>query len=259
VRQPSAPESVSSTTQRSSTFAPTKCACAPVLDRTAFVERLRSVGAQRYHDKHPFHVAMHDGRLSSGDIRTWVANRYYYQKSLPVKDAAILSNLPDRSFRRRWIQRIIDHDGTSDGGGGIDMWLALSRAVGLSEEMVLSERRVHARTRAAVDSYVAFARSSPWLLAVASSLTELFAPELMARRVAALARMYPWIDQAGLQYFRARIDIAPKDSQYALAWVCEFAGSAELQSACVDALRFKCDVLWEILDATTLACREMPA
>lgn len=231
----------------------------PVLDHSAFIDRLRSVGALRYHDKHPFHIAMHEGRLSSSDIRTWAANRYYYQKSLPVKDAAILSNLPDRYFRRLWIKRIVDHDGTSDGGGGIDMWLALARAVGLSEETVLSERHVHARTRAAVDSYVEFARTSPWLLAVASSLTELFAPELMVRRVAALAERYPWIDQPGLQYFRARIDIAPKDAQHALSWVCEFATSDQLQRACVDALRFKCDVLWEILDATTLACREMPA
>jgi pyrroloquinoline-quinone synthase len=231
----------------------------PVLEASELVERLRSVGAQRYHDKHPFHIAMHEGRLSPGEIRTWVANRYYYQKSLPIKDAAILSNLPGRDFRRLWIARIIDQDGTSANGGGIDMWLTLSRAVGLSEETVVSERHVHPRTRAAVDSYVAFARASSWLPAVASSLTELFAPDLMARRVAALAERYPWIDQSGLQYFHARINIAPKDAQYALRWVCEFATSADKQRACVDALKFKCDVLWEILDATAIACDEIPA
>jgi pyrroloquinoline-quinone synthase len=188
-------------------------------------------------------------------IRTWVANRYYYQKSIPMKDAAILSKLPEPEMRRRWILRIVDHDGT-DGGtpGGIEMWLRLARAVGLDESIVRSERLVHPGTRFAVDAYVTFARERDWLPAVASSLTELFAPQLMTSRVEALLEKYAWIDPAGLEYFRTRIRIAPKDAAYALEWVCRYADSEDRQRACVDALRFKCDVLWAILDATQLAC-----
>lgn len=226
-----------------------------VLDRSAFVDRLKQVGAQRYHDKHPFQVLMNEGALAPDHVRMWAANRYYYQKSIPAKDAAILSSLPDREMRRRWIKRITDHDGTLEhGGGGLEMWLALTRAVGLDEADVRSERLVQPGTRFAVDAYVTFARTQPWLPAVASSLTELFAPALMTRRLASLLERYAWIDPAGLAYFRARIDIAPRDAEYALDWVCEHARTAESQQACVDALRFKCDVLWAVLDATQAAC-----
>ena len=226
-----------------------------MLDREAFVERLRAVGEQRYHDKHPFHLRMHAGALSQDELRMWAANRYYYQKSIPVKDAAIVSNLPNREMRRRWIQRIVDHDGTEQsGGGGLEMWLALARAVGLSDAEVRSERFVQPGTRFAVDAYVTFARTQPWLPAVASSLTEMFAPTLMTQRLAALLERYPWIDPEGLAYFRARISIAPVDAAYTLEWVCEHARSAEAQQACIDALRFKCDVLWAVLDATQAAC-----
>ncbi|MDQ6766879.1 MAG: pyrroloquinoline-quinone synthase PqqC [Candidatus Eremiobacteraeota bacterium] len=219
-----------------------------------FVERLRSVGERRYHDKHPFHRAMHAGVLTPEQIRGWVANRYYYQKSIPIKDAAILSNLPDREKRRVWIQRIIDHDGTLErGGGGIESWLALARAVGLDEDEVASERRVLPGTRFAADAYVTFARTQPWLPAVASSLTELFAPELMSQRIAVLAEKYPWIADSGLAYFRSRLELAPKDAAYALRWVCENATSEQAQAACIRALEFKCDVLWAILDATQAA------
>jgi pyrroloquinoline-quinone synthase len=216
----------------------------------AFEARLRAVGAQHYHDRHPFHRAMHAGSLSRAQVHSWIINRYYYQKSIPVKDAAILSNLPDRSKRRVWIQRILDHDGTADTGGGIDLWLTLARAAGLREDDVVAERFVHPGTRFAVDGYVHFARTSPWIPAVASSLTELFAPELMAQRIIAIAEKYPWIDPAGLDYFRARLHLAPRDAAYALAWVTENAVTQELQDACVAALRFKCDVLWSLLDAT---------
>lgn len=222
--------------------------------QTTFVERLRAVGAARYHDKHPFHVAMHEGVLTRDQIAGWVANRYYYQKNIPVKDAAILSNLPDRDKRRMWISRITDHDGTLErGGGGIDSWLALGRAVGLSDEEVTDEQHVQPGTRFAVDAYVTFARTQPWLTAVASSLTELFAPDLMARRIAVLAQWYPWIDERGLAYFRNRVTLAPRDADYALGWVVEAATTRDLQDACVRALEFKCDVLWAILDATMLA------
>lgn len=219
-----------------------------------FVDRLRAVGAARYHDKHPFHFAMHEGVLTREQIRGWVANRYYYQKSIPIKDAAILSNLPDRDKRRTWLTRIIDHDGTLErGGGGTESWLALAHAVGLSKEEVTSERHVQAGTRFAADAYVTFARTQPWIVAVASSLTELFAPDLMSHRVAVLSEKYPWIEKRGLAYFRERLTLAPRDAEYALRWVVDGASTPELQEACVRALEFKCDVLWVILDATMLA------
>lgn len=226
-----------------------------MLDRDSFVGRLKQIGAERYHDKHPFQVMMNAGALTPDQLRMWAANRYYYQKSIPSKDAAIVSTLPTREMRRRWIKRITDHDGTlEDGGGGLEMWIALTRAVGLDEADVRSERLVQRGTRFAVDGYVSFARTQPWLPAVASSLTELFAPALMTQRLAALLEKYPWVDPTGLDYFRARIDIAPRDAEYALDWVCEHARTSEDQTACIDALRFKCDVLWAVLDATQAAC-----
>lgn len=231
-----------------------------MLDRESFVARLKQIGAQRYHDKHPFHRKMHEGALAPEHLRMWAANRYYYQKSIPSKDAAILSNLPDREMRRRWIKRIVDHDGTEEsGGGGLEMWFALARAVGLDDDDVRSERLVQPGTRFAVDAYVTFARTQPWLPAVASSLTELFAPTLMTQRLTALLEKYPWISPDGLDYFRARITIAPEDAAYALEWVIDHARSAESQAACLDALRFKCDVLWAVLDATQAACATAPA
>ena len=231
-----------------------------MLDREAFVAQLREVGATRYHDKHPFHRRMHEGALAPDELRMWAANRYYYQKSIPIKDAAIISNLPTREMRRRWVKRIVDHDGTEEaGGGGLEMWLALTRAVGLDEVEVRSEHLVQPGTRFAVDAYVTFARTQPWLPAVASSLTEMFAPALMTERLAALLQRYPWIDPQGLAYFRARISIAPVDAAYTLDWVCEHARSEETQQACVDALRFKCDVLWAVLDATQAACAQVRA
>ncbi|HLJ82974.1 MAG TPA: pyrroloquinoline-quinone synthase PqqC [Candidatus Eremiobacteraceae bacterium] len=221
------------------------------LDKPAFADSLRAVGAERYHDRHPFQVAMNAGSLTKIQIHHWIYNRYYYQKSIPIKDAAILANLPDRDKRRVWVRRIVDHDGTlEEGGGGIEMWVALARASGLDEGDVLSERFVNPGARFAVDAYVNFARSSPWLPGVASSLTELFAPNLMARRITALCERYPWIDPRGLEYFRTRMNIAPRDAAYTLDWVLEAADTQALQNACVAALRFKCDVLWALLDAT---------
>jgi pyrroloquinoline-quinone synthase len=171
-----------------------------------------------------------------------------------VKDAAILANLPSGSHRRAWIARIYDHDGTDDGSdGGTASWLALARGVGLTDDEVLSERAVAPGTRFAVDAYVNFARSRPWIEAVASSLTELFGPPVMERRVAAILDKYPWVERSGLAYFERRIPLAQRDAQTALEWVVEAATTSELQERCVDALRFKCDVLWCILDATALA------
>jgi len=219
----------------------------------AFIARLREVGEQRYHDKHPFHRRLVAGELSRGEVRAWVANRYYYQKAIPIKDAYVLAGLPTREHRRTWIVRIVDHDGTAEhGGGGTEKWLALARAVGLDEAEVVSEARVAPGTRFAVDAYVDFARRKPWLEAVASSLTELFGPPVMAARVKAIVANYPWIDPAALAYFDDRAVSAPRDADLALSWVTAEARTPEQQDACVAALRFKCDVLWCILDATAL-------
>lgn len=216
--------------------------------------RLHAVGEERYHDKHPFHQRLVGGALDRAQVQAWVANRYYYQKQIPVKDAAILANLPSAAHRRVWISRIVDHDGEGGGErGGTTSWIALARAVGLDENDVRSERAVAPGTRFAVDAYVTFARTRPWIEAVASSLTELFGPPVMARRIAAILEKYPWIEPAGLAYFERRIPMARRDADAALAWVMEEATTAELEERCVEALRFKCDVLWGILDATALA------
>jgi pyrroloquinoline-quinone synthase len=217
--------------------------------RDKFTESLKDVGRHFYHDKHPFHAAMHQGKLSREQIRGWVANRYYYQKSVPIKDAAILSNLPSRDKRREWIGRIIDHDGTQEEEGGIEAWLRLGEAVGLSREEVLREDYVVPGVRFSVDAYVTFARTKPWIEAVASSLTELFSPGLISKRINVLERFYPWIDRAGLDYFQNRLTQAPHDSDVALKLVLNYCQTPEDQRRAVDALRFKCDVLWAQLDA----------
>ena len=205
--------------------------------------------AKRYHHQHPFHRRMNDGESSQEEIRGWVANRFYYQVSIPRKDAAILSNCPDREVRRRWVQRIIDHDGTTDGGGGIESWLRLGEAVGLTAEEISDERHLLPGVRFAVDAYVNFTRTRPWVEAVASSLTELFAPGLMAERLTAFERHYTWINPTELAYFRTRIDQAPRDSEHGLEVVREHCVTPESQSAAIAALSFKCDVLWSMLDA----------
>jgi pyrroloquinoline-quinone synthase len=205
--------------------------------------------SQRYHDQHPFHQKMNEGKLSRRQVQGWVANRFYYQENIPRKDAAIIANCPDRDVRRRWVQRILDHDGAAGSEGGIEAWLRLAEAVGLTREEVRTERHVVPGVRFAVDAYVNFARYRPWVEAVASSLTELFAPDLMAERLAAFERYYPWIDPAGLAYFRARLSQAPRDSRHALQVVTERCRTPEERAAAVAALSFKCDVLWSMLDA----------
>jgi pyrroloquinoline-quinone synthase len=212
------------------------------------VERLRRLGA-RYHHLHPFHVRMDAGELSREELQRWVANRFYYQRSIPIKDAAILSNCPDTEVRRVWVQRIIDHDGTSGGGGGIESWLRLGEALGVGREELESERRVLPGVRYAVDAYVNFARRKPWIEGVASSLTELFGPDAIRVRLAALEAHYPWIDRAGLEYFRDRLVRAPRDADHALRLVVERCDTREQQERAVAALRFKTEVLWAQLDA----------
>lgn len=214
-----------------------------------FTERLKDVGRSYYHDKHPFHIKMHEGVLSEEQIKGWVANRYYYQKSVPIKDAAILSNLPSRELRREWIGRIIDHDGTHGQDGGIEAWLRLGEAVGLTREEIVQEERVVPGVRFAVDAYVNFARTKPWIEAVASSLTELFSPDLIFKRMKVMERLYPWIDSTGFEYFQNRLTQAPRDSNTALKLVLSYCHTPAEQQKAVEALRFKCDVLWVQLDA----------
>jgi pyrroloquinoline-quinone synthase len=219
-----------------------------VSDTEGFIEALRAQ-SQRYHSRHTFHAEMNAGRLSRRQIRGWVANRFYYQENIPRKDASILANCPDREVRRRWIRRIHDHDGATDGEGGIEAWLRLGEAAGLTREEMWDQRHVVPGVRFAVDAYVTFARTRPWVEAVASSLTELFAPDLMAERLAAFERFYTWIDPAGLAYFRARITQAPRDSEHALEVVTEHCRTPDEQARAVAALSFKSDVLWSMLDA----------
>jgi pyrroloquinoline-quinone synthase len=219
-----------------------------ISDTESFIGALRAQ-SQRYHSRHPFHTRMNEGRLSRRQIQGWVANRFYYQVNIPRKDAAILANCPDREVRRRWIRRIHDHDGTAQGEGGIEAWLRLGEAAGLTPEEMWDERHVVPGVRFAVDAYVTFARTRPWVEAVASSLTELFAPDLMAERLAAFERYYTWIDPAGLAYFRARITQAPRDSEHALEVVTKHCRTPEEQARAVAALSFKSDVLWSMLDA----------
>ena len=211
-------------------------------------QRLRAQGT-RYHSLHPFHVRMDAGELTREELQRWVANRFYYQRCIPLKDAAIVSNCPDIEVRRVWIRRIVDHDGTSAGSGGIESWLALGEALGVGRDELASERRVLPAVRYAVDAYVNFARQKPWIEAVASSLTELFGPDAIRVRLAALEAHYPWIDPAGLEYFRARLVQAPRDAQYALRLVLERCVTREQQERAVAALRFKTEVLWAQLDA----------
>ena len=213
-----------------------------------FVAELRAQGT-RYHNLHPFHRRMDAGDLTPEELRRWVANRFYYQKCIPLKDAAILSNCPEIAVRREWIQRIVDHDGTTDGTGGIESWLRLGEALGVPRDELESERGVLPGVRYAVDAYVNFARQRPWIEAVASSLTELFGPAAIRVRLDALERHYPWIDPAGLEYFRTRLVKAPRDANYALDLVVARCRNLEQQDAAVSALRFKTEVLWAKLDA----------
>lgn len=218
-----------------------------------FEAMLREKGTG-YHIHHPFHVMMAEGKLTRQQLQGWVANRFYYQISIPVKDAAILSNCPDRDIRREWIQRIIDHDGRGDDPGGIDAWIRLGEAVGLSRDDVTSLRMVAPATRFACEAYVNFVRQRPWQEAIASSLTELFAPHIHQQRIDTWPDQYPWVDIAGLQYFRNRLTQARRDVEHGLHFTLEyFSRSRALQQRALDILQFKLDVLWAMADAIMLS------
>ena len=220
--------------------------------KAEFEEKLRAKG-ERYHIHHPFHVAMNSGRCTKAQVRGWVLNRFYYQVSIPVKDAAILANMPDREQRRRWIQRILDHDGTHGSEGGIEAWLRLGEAVGLEREAVVSLRHVLPGVRFAVDAYVDFARRAPWQQAVCASLTELFAPAIHKERLANWPQHYPWIEASGYAYFRQRLGEARRDVEHGLEVTLEHFRTRDEQQRALDILQFKLDVLWSMLDAMQIA------
>lgn len=214
---------------------------------------LRAIGAERYHILHPFHRLLHDGKLNRGQVQAWALNRYYYQAQIPVKDAHVLARLPTSELRREWRRRIEDHDGDGSRPGGIERWLKLVEGVGLDRARAESTDEILPETRFAVDAYVHFVRDRTLLEAVASSLTELFSPTIIAERVSGMLANYPWINEDTLAYFTPRLTQAPKDSDFALAYVKEHADTVEKQQAVLAALRFKCDVLWCQLDGLYLA------
>jgi pyrroloquinoline-quinone synthase len=209
---------------------------------------LRREGEARYHHRHPFHRRMHEGALGPAELRRWVANRWYYQTRIPLKDALILAKSEDPAFRRSWRRRLLDQDGEAEGQGGLAEWERLAAALGITREELASGRPILAGVRFACDAYVTLVREATLVEAVASSLTECFAPDLMSERIAAFERHYPWIDQEALAYFRGRVPRARRDGQEALAFVLEHARSREEQARCVAALVRKTEILWHLLD-----------
>ena len=222
------------------------------LTRQEFEDALRAKGAL-YHTEHPYHRAMYEGRSTPEQIRGWVANRFYYQISIPLKDAAIMANCPDPEIRRQWVQRIIDHDGVSGDDGGIEAWLNLGEAVGLTRDEILSQEHVLPGVRFAVDAYVNFARRASWQEAASSSLTELFAPKIHQSRLDAWPQHYPWIKPEGYSYFRKRLSEARRDVSHGLDITLDHYTTREQQDRMLEILQFKLDVLWSMLDAMTMA------
>ncbi|MCB1897580.1 MAG: pyrroloquinoline-quinone synthase PqqC [Rhodocyclaceae bacterium] len=220
----------------------------PAWSREEFEARLRDKG-QAYHIHHPFNVMLNTGNASPEQIRGWVANRFSYQVAIPVKDAAVMSNCPDREIRRGWVQRILDHDGYGDDPGGIEAWIRLGEAVGLTREEVTDGRHVIPAVQFAVDAYVNLARRVPWQEAVCSSLTELFAPEIHKQRLATWPEHYPWIETEGLQYFRNRVSQARRDVEQGLSITLDYFQTRAMQERALDILQFKLDILWAMNDA----------
>ncbi len=214
---------------------------------------LRAIGAERYHNLHPFHKLLHGGQLSRGQVQAWALNRFYYQSRIPAKDAFLLARLPTPDLRRAWRSRILDHDGDGPGTGGIARWMKLAEGVGLDPDYVASTLGILPATRFAVDAYVDFVRDRTILEAIASSLTEMFSPTIIAERVSGMLRNYPFVTEATLAYFTPRLTQAPRDVEFALGYVKAHADSVEKQQAVLAALRFKCDVLWAQLDALYFA------
>ena len=227
----------------------------PLLSPDGLEAALRAIGAERYHDKHPFHHLLHGGRLGKGQVQAWALNRFCYQAGVPRKDAALMSRALDRELRREWRHRIEDHDGDPANGeeGGIERWLVLTTGLGLDRDYVISMRGALPATRFAVEAYVRFVREETLLEAVASSLTELFAPQIHQERIVGMLENYDFITEDVMKYFRRRLGQATNDADFALAYVKEHARTPEQQTAVLEALRFKCSVLWAQLDALHLA------
>ncbi len=213
---------------------------------------MRAVGEERYHHKHPFHLLMHEGKLSRGQLQAWALNRYYYQSIIPMKDAIILSRATDAAFRRVWRKRIVDHDGDETRNGGILRWIKLAEATGLDRERVMSGSEVLPATRFIGNEYLNLARTRSFLECVASSLTELFSRDLITLRMEKLREHYPWL-ASGLDYFEARLTEAPEDAAFAIKYVFENAATRAEQEGAIRALRDKCDILWAQLDALYFA------
>ncbi|MEV4352340.1 pyrroloquinoline quinone biosynthesis protein C [Actinoplanes sp. NPDC049596] len=213
------------------------------LSRKDFAAELRSL-APRYWDGHPFHVRLHAGECGPGEVRSWVANRWYYQQILARKNAAVIANCPLPEVRRQWLSRVVFHDGAAR-----EDWLVLADAVGLSRDELLDERHVARGTRFAVDGYLDFCLRRPWIESAAAALTEMFSPDLMTARVVAWRAHYDWIKPDGYAYFENRIPVVRDDARYTLDVVLNHCLSRESQTAAVAALAFKCDVLGAMLDA----------
>ena len=225
--------------------------------RAEFEDKLREKG-KGYHIYHPIHVMMYEGKMTKQQLQCWVANRFYYQIAIPQKDAAILSNCPDKEVRKEWIVRITDHDGVGDQVGGIEAWIQLGQAVGLSRDDVTSLKFLSPGVKFAVDAYVNFARQRPWQESVCSSLTELFAPHIHQQRISSWPSMYPWINEDGLVYFKKRLTEARRDVEQGLSVTLDyFSTSREMQLKALDILQFKLDVLWVMADAIMLACADV--
>lgn len=220
-----------------------------LLSPADFEARLKAVGAERYHNLHPFHRMLHDGKLNKGQVQAWALNRYIYQSRIPIKDAIIVSRLPTPDLRALWRVRIEDHDGTDGTDGGIARWLKLTDGLGLERKMVVAEQAALPATIFAADAYVHFTRDRTLLEAVASSLTELFAPKIIAERVEGMLAGYDFVSRETLSYFGARLTQAPRDADFALRYCIETAKTRDQQNACIAALTFKCNVLWAMLDA----------
>ena len=222
---------------------------AELLSPDALEAALRAIGEERYHNRHPFHRLLHGGSLNRGQVQAWALNRYYYQSRIPMKDASLLARLPTAELRRAWRSRLEDHDGNEPGSGGVARWLKLAEGVGLDRSYVESTEGILAGTRFAVDAYVAFVRERSVLEAVASSLTELFSPGIIAERVSGMLAGYAFVTKEALAYFTPRLTQAPRDANFALTYVLEHASTPAQQQAALDALRFKCSLLWAQLDA----------
>ena len=225
-----------------------------LLSREALETEIRQIGAERYHSLHPFHQRLHGGQCSMAQVQAWVLNRYYYQSRIPLKDAALLSRIEDTALRREWRRRIEEHDGQEGNGqdrneGGIERWLVLAEGVGLNRDFVISTKGVLPATKFAVDAYVRFVRDRSLLEAIASSLTELFAPKIHEERIAGLLQHYDFANEKTIAYFKRRLKEAPRDVTFSLGYVLDNAQTAEQQQLVLEAVRFKTDVLWAQLDA----------